>query len=227
MIDTSLAKRAAARAAADLVTAGLKVGLGSGSTVAHVIERLAERRRDDKLEFVAVAVDPNTADAARRAELPLVPLDDVDRLDLAIDGADEVDPQKNLLKGRGGSAQRERILAAAAKELIVVVDDSKLVPVLGKGLALPIEIAPVGWKQTERRLLATNCKVVRREMEGAPFRNDGGNLLLECKYDGIDDPAWLDEQLNALVGVVDHGLFVGMTGRLFVADQTGKVRLVP
>jgi ribose 5-phosphate isomerase A len=227
MTDANAAKRAAAYAAADLVQSGTKLGLGSGSTFLFVIERLAERVRRDGLDVTGVPSSEATAAAAKAAGLRLTSLDDVDRLDVAIDGADEVDPQKNLVKGGGGAHVRERIVAAAAKELIVVVDEKKLVPVLGKAFLLPVEVMQFGWKQAERLVAATGCKPQRRERDGAPFVTDNGNFVLDCKYDGIEDPAWLDAQLNALTGVVDHGLFVGMAGRIVVGDAQGKVRVIP
>lgn len=227
MTDANVAKRAAAFAAADLVQSDMRIGLGSGSTFLYVIERLAERMRSQGLKVTGVPSSKATAAAATAAGIPLLSLDDVDRLDLAIDGADEVDPQKNLIKGGGGAHVRERIVAAAAKEMVVIVDDKKLVPVLGKAFLLPVEVLQFGWKQTERRLVATGCKPARRERDGAPFVSDNGNYVLDCKYDGIEDPAWLDTQLNALTGVVDHGLFVGMAGRIVVADAQGKVRVIP
>ena len=225
--DANVAKRAAAFAAADLVQDSMKIGLGSGSTFVFVIDRLAERVRSQGLKVTGVPSSLATAAAATAAGIPLASLDDVERLDLAIDGADEVDPQKNLVKGGGGAHVRERIVAAAAKELVVVVDERKLVPVLGKAFLLPVEVMQFGWKQAERRVAATGCKPQRRERDGAPFVTDNGNFVLDCKYDGIEDPAWLDTQLNALTGVVDHGLFVGMTGRIVVADAQGKVRIIP
>ncbi len=227
MTDPNLAKRAAAYAAADLVTDGMKLGLGSGSTFQFVIERLGQRIAADKLQIAGVPTSVATATAAAAAGIAILDLDQVDRLDLAIDGADEVDPQKNLIKGGGGAHTRERIVASAAKELVVVVDDKKLVPVLGKGFALPVEVLQLGWKQAERMLAATGCVPKRREKDGAPFLTDNGNFVLDCKYEGIDDPALLAEQLDRLVGVVDHGLFVGMTGRVLVGDQDGKVRTIP
>ncbi|MBL8730404.1 MAG: ribose-5-phosphate isomerase RpiA [Planctomycetes bacterium] len=226
MSDPNAAKRAAAFAAADLVQDGTTIGLGSGSTFLFVLERLAARIKDG-LKVQGVATSQATAAAARKAGVPLLELDAVERLDLAIDGADEVDPQKNLIKGGGGAHVRERIVAAAAKEMVVVVDEKKLVAVLGKAFLLPIEVLPFGWKQTERRIAATGCKPTLRQQDGKPFVTDNGNHVLDCKYDGIDDPAWLDEHLNALVGVVDHGLFVGMAGRVIVGDAAGKVRVIP
>ncbi len=226
MTDPNAARRAAAHAAAGLVQDGTTIGLGSGSTFLLVLERLAERVKGG-LEIQGVATSQATADAAQKAGIPLLELDAVERLDLAIDGADEVDPQKNLIKGGGGAHVRERIVAAAAKEMVVVVDEKKLVAVLGKAFLLPIEVLPFGWKHTERRIAATGCKPTLRLQDGKPFVTDNGNHVLDCKYDGIDDPAWLDEHLNALVGVVDHGLFVGMAGRVIVGDAAGKVRIIP
>lgn len=227
MSDVNVAKRAAAYAAADLVQDGMKIGLGSGSTFLFVIERLAERIATQGIKIAGVPSSQGTADAATKAGVPLLTLDEVERLDLAIDGADEVDPQKNLIKGGGGAHTRERIVAAAAKEMIVIIDDKKLVPVLGKAFLLPVEVLQFGWKQAERLITATGGKPTRRERDGVPFVTDNGNYILDCKYDGIEDPAWLGEQLNALTGVVDHGLFVGMAGRIVVADATGKVRTIP
>jgi len=227
MSEVIAAKRAAASAAADLVQDGMKLGLGSGSTFLLVLERLGERIRSEGLKVAGVPSSSATAAAAAAAGVELIDLADVDRLDLAIDGADEVDPQKNMIKGGGGAHVRERIVAAAAKELVVVVDEKKLVPVLGKSFALPVEVLQFGWRQAERLVAATGCKPQRRERDGKPFVTDNGNFVLDCKYDGIDDPAWLDTQLNALTGVVDHGLFVGMSGRIVVADAQGKVRVIP
>ena len=227
MSDASVAKRAAAYAAADLVQNGTTIGLGSGSTFLHVIDRLAERMRTQGLRFVGVPTSKATADAAAKAGISLRELDAVEGLDLAIDGADEVDPKKNLIKGGGGAHVRERLVAAAAKELIVIVDDKKLVAVLGKVFPLPVEVLQFGWQHTARRVAATGCKPTRRERNGDPFVTDNGNFVLDCKYDGIQDAAGLARRLETTTGVVDHGLFVGMAGRVVVADAQGKVRVIP
>lgn len=226
MSDPNLAKRAAAYAAADLVTSGMRIGLGSGSTFAFVVERLGQRVKDG-LRVAGVATSNTTAELAQRAGVPLLELDAVDGLDLAIDGADEIDPQKHLIKGGGGAHVRERLVAAAAREMVVVVDASKLVPVLGAKFLLPVEVLPLGWTHTARRIAATGCTPVRRERAGAPFVTDNGNFVLDCRYPGIPDPAGLQRWLDGIVGVVDHGLFVGMAGRVVVADAQGRVRLMP
>lgn len=227
MNDPNVAKRAAAYAAADLVPSGKTIGLGSGSTFAFVIERLAQRIAKDGLQVRGVPTSEGTAALARAAGVPLLTLDDVDQLDLAIDGADEVDPKKHLIKGGGAAHVRERIVAAAARELIVIVDESKLVPVLGKVFQVPVEVLPFGWRHAERRVAATGCKPKRRERDGNPVVTDNGNWILDCQYDGIPDPAALARTLDGLVGVVDHGLFVGMAGRVVVANKAGQVRILP
>lgn len=225
-MSADVAKRAAAYAAADLVQDGMVLGLGSGSTFLFVIERLGARLREEKLRVRGVPTSKVTADAAKKQGIALLDLDDVERLDLAIDGADEVDPKKNLIKGGGGAHTRERIVASTAREMVVIVDEKKLVPVLGKQFLLPVEVIPLGWKHAARRVAATGCEPVRREKDGAPFVTDNGNFVLDCRYPGIADPVRLGAQLDALVGVVDHGLFLGMAGRIVVADAQGKVRVI-
>jgi len=221
------AKRAAAYAAAALVKSGTCIGLGTGSTFAFVIERLAERMRDEDLQIAGVPTSEATAQAAKAAGIELRDLDEVRRLDLVIDGADEVDPRKNLIKGGGGAHLRERIVAATADEMVVIVDDKKLVDVLGNVFLLPVEVVPLGWRHAERRLEETGARPRRRERDGKPFLTDNGNYVLDCKYDGIPDPEALAARLDALVGVVDHGLFCGMAGRIVVGDREGNVRVIP
>lgn len=221
------AKRAAAYAAADLVVTGSCIGLGTGSTFAFVIERLAERMRGEGLQVTGVPTSDATAAAAEAAGIGLVDLDDIESLDLAIDGADEVDPGKNLIKGGGGAHLRERIVAATATELVVIVDDKKLVSVLGRTFLLPVEVVQLGWRHAERRLAATGAEPRRRERDGKPFLTDNGNYVLDCKYDGIPDPTGLAARLDSLVGVVDHGLFCGMAGRIVVGAADGTVRIIP
>lgn len=227
MSDAQLAKKAAGIAAADLVASGSTIGLGSGTTFRFVLERLAERIRDDDLEVRGVPTSEATAKLAEQLGVPLTTLDDVPGLDLAIDGADEVDSFKNLIKGGGGAHTRERIVASCAKELVVIVDDSKLVEELGAAFLLPVEVVPFGWMQARRQVEATGCTSTRRERDGKPVVTDNGNWLLDCDYGGIADPALLAEQLDGLVGVVDHGLFVGMAGRVVVANANGEVRILP
>ena len=220
-------KRAAARAAADLVPSGTTIGFGTGSTFAFVLERLHERMRDERLVVRGVATSKATEDLARQLGIATLGLDEVERLDLAIDGADEVDPHKHLIKGGGGAHLRERLVAVIARELVVIVDDSKLVQQLGRAFLLPVEVVPFGLRHTKARVAATGCEVQQRMKGGTPFVTDNGNLVLDCRYPGIADPAGLQRTLDALPGVVDHGLFVGMAGRVVVGDARGGVRILP
>ena len=226
MTDPDVAKRAAAYAAADLVQDGMTIGLGSGSTFLFVLDRLAERMRDEGLQLRGVPTSAQTAAAAERAGVPLATLDEVERLDLAIDGADEVDPEHNLIKGGGAAHTRERLVAATADELVVIVGENKLVAVLGEQFRLPVEVMPFGWTHARRRVEATGCTTELRRRGDEPLVTDNGNWILDCSYGGITEPAALADVLDATVGVVDHGLFVGMAGRVVVADDQGRVRIL-
>lgn len=225
MTDANASKRAAAFAAADLVPDNATIGFGTGSTFAFVLERFAQRMQQG-FRVRGVATSVQTAEHAKRLGIPVLALDEVDGLDLAIDGADEVDPKKCLIKGGGGAHLRERLVAVAARELIVIVDDSKLVPELGRKFLLPVEVVPFGWTHTARRVAATGCVPTQRLKDGKVFVTDNGNYVLDCKYPGIADPAALQRTLDAVPGVVDHGLFVGMAGRVVVADARGGVRVI-
>ena len=226
MTDPDVAKRAAAYAAADLVQDGMTIGLGSGSTFSFVLDRLAERMREEGLQLRGVPTSAQTAAAAERAGVPLATLDEVERLDLAIDGADEVDRDHNLIKGGGAAHTRERLVAATADELVVIVGENKLVAVLGEQFRLPVEVMPFGWTHARRRVEATGCTTELRARGDEPLVTDNGNWILDCSYDGITEPAALADVLDATVGVVDHGLFVGMAGRVVVADDQGRVRIL-
>ena len=226
MTDANVAKRAAAYAAADLVEDGMTIGLGSGSTFLFVLDRLAERIREQGLQVRGTPTSSGTAAAAEEKGIPLVSLDDVERLDLAIDGADEVDPDKHLIKGGGAAHTRERLVAATADELVVIVGENKMVPVLGAAFRLPVEVIPFGWTHARRRVEATGCTTELRRSGDEPLVTDNGNWILDCSYDGITEPAALADVLDATVGVVDHGLFVGMAGRVVVADDQGRVRIL-
>ncbi len=219
MTDPNVAKRAAAFAAADLVRDGMTIGLGSGSTFLFVLDRLAERIRDEQLQLRGVPTSAKTAAAAERAGVPLASLDEVQRLDLAIDGADEVDPQRDLIKGGGAAHTRERLVAATADELVVIVGEDKLVDVLGAAFRLPVEVLPFGWTHARRRVEATGCTTELRARGDEPVVTDNGNWILDCSYGGISDPAALAATLDQTVGVVDHGLFVG-------DDDAGSVRIL-
>jgi ribose 5-phosphate isomerase A len=219
------AKRSAGRAAANLVESGMRVGLGSGSTFLHALERLAERQREEILEILAVPTSKATAARARELGIPLSSLDELERLDIAIDGADEIDANKNMIKGGGAALAREKIVAAAAGEMVVVVGENKIVDVLGRGFPLPVEVLPFGWRQAEANLKSLGSRpALRRGKGGSPHTTDNGNYILDCKFEEIPDPAGLSASINTIPGVVDNGLFVGMAGRVFVGNNDGEVR---
>ena len=221
-------KKAAAIHAVRFVEPGMTVGLGTGSTAIHAVREIA--RRYDAGELPGITTFATSAEVARtagEAGLPLLDQAGPALIDLTIDGADEVDPDKNLIKGGGGAHLRERLVAVIARELVVIVDDSKLVQQLGRAFLLPVEVVSFGLRHTTRRVAATGCEVQQRMKNGVPFVTDNGNLVLDCRYPGINDPAGLQRALDALPGVVDHGLFVGMAGRVVVGDASGSVRILP
>lgn len=227
MVDPSAGKRSAGTAAADLVGSRMRIGLGTGSTVRFALERLAARIAEEGLELEGVPTSRATEQAARTLGIPLIDLEGVEYLDLAIDGADEVDGHKNLIKGGGGALVREKVVAAAARELVVVVDESKLVDRLGAAFPLPVEVMVFGWRQCLRAVQALSCEPeLRLDSGGQPFLTDNGNYVLDCKFDSIEDPAWLHDALNSIAGIVDNGLFVNLAGRILVGDRDGGVRQI-
>lgn len=219
------AKRAAGRAAADLVVSGSSIGLGTGSTVAHVLERLAERIAAEDLQVRGVATSVETAARATALGIPLTDLDAVEVLDLTIDGADEVDPRKNLVKGGGGALLREKIVAAASRELVVVVSRNKLVDRLG-AFRVPVEIVGFGRRQTIAALERLGARVSLRQRGAQPILTDNGNPIVDCDFGLIDDPGQLERRIAPIPGVIETGLFVGMTGRIVVGDPDGGIELL-
>ena len=203
------------------------VGLGSGSTARLFVEQLGAQVREG-LKIVGVATSEGTAAQAKALNIPVSSLDDCPALDIDVDGADEFDPQLNLIKGGGGALLREKIVAAASRQMIVIADASKRVARLG-AFPLPVEVNPFGLKTTWRRVeealgaegLAGPC--VLRVRNGKTFVTDGGHYILDCAVKTIERPARLAEVLDRVVGVVDHGLFVGMAARAIIAGPEGVV----
>jgi len=219
------AKRSAGRAAANLVESGMRVGLGSGSTFLHALDRLAERQREEVLEILGVATSETTAARARELGIPLSSLDELERLDIAIDGADEIDADRNMIKGGGAALAREKIVAAAAGEMVVVVGENKIVDVLGRAFPLPVEVLPFGWRQAAATLKTLGCEpMLRRGKGGTPHTTDNGNYIVDCKFEEIPDPVELSACVNSVPGVVENGLFTGLAGRVFIGNNDGEVR---
>lgn len=220
-------KRAAAERAVEFVEAGMVLGLGTGSTAAFVIEALS-RRVAQGLSVVAIPTSEHTAEAARRLGIPLTTFGEHRRIDLAIDGADEVERGTlNLIKGHGGALLREKIVAAASARFVVVVDDEKLVDRLGERFPIPVEIVQFGWQATAAALARLGTKPELRQTDGRTFVTDGGNFILDCPFASIAQPERLEQAINMSVGVVENGLFLGRSAAVIVASERGVETMSP
>lgn len=215
-------KRLAAERALPLVQTGMTVGLGTGSTVRYFIEGLG-RLVAQGLKIEAVSTSIETAERARMAGIPLP--ETVQRpLDLAVDGADEIDPACNCIKGHGGALLREKIVAGASRRFVLVADESKLVDQLGRG-PVPVEVLPFLWEVTSARVASLGGRAALRLTDGRPYHTDNGNLILDVTFAALEDPAGLGQRLHAVAGVIEHGLFIGMARSAIVAGA-GGVRVI-
>lgn len=222
-IDADDLKQLAAQAAVDLVEDGMVLGLGSGSTAALALELLAARIAREGLRVVGIPTSERTAATARRLAVPLTGFAQHRRIDLTIDGADQVqEGTLDLVKGLGGALLREKIVAAASRRLVVVVDESKLVTKLGSHTPLPVEIVAFGWQTVLDRIAALGVASKLRTMpEGEPFRTDGGNYIADCGFVAGLDPVELEQRLAGIVGVVEVGLFIGLATEAMVGTHSG------
>ena len=215
-------KRRAAKAAASLIEDGMNVGLGSGSTAAAMVEFLAARVVEERLRIVTVATSLATAQLASSLGIPLRELDDLATLDLNLDGADEIDPQYRMIKGRGGALLREKIVASASSRKVTMITADKRVARLGERVPVPVEVSAFGIRHTERHLRNLGASTsVRKAADGSVYATDGGNAIIDCRFAGPLDPDLLDSQLQRLAGVLDTGLFIGMCDVLIVANASG------
>lgn len=219
-------KAAAAAAAVAMVEDGMVVGLGTGSTAAFALGFLG-RRVAEGLSIVGIPTSEETEREARRQGIPVSTLADHVRTDVTIDGADEVVVATlGLVKGGGGALLREKIVASASERLVIVVDETKVVNRLGARGLVPVEVEPFGWEATARRLQRLVASLARRTSpEGPPFVTDGGHYILDCAFGGIEDPEDLQRQLDGTVGVVEHGLFLGLATRVIVGGPR-RVRVI-
>lgn len=225
MDNLEAAKRLAAAASLELVEDGMKLGLGTGSTARHLVQLLAQRIHDTGLRVECCATSRETADLARSLGIEIVDLDDLGALDLAIDGADEIDPFLNLVKGGGAAHFREKLVETSASRFAVIADHTKLVPVLGVTRLVPLEILPFGWRSTSRRLGTLGAKIkLRLDKNGDAVRTDNGNFIVDANFGPISDPAALAAHLDTVTGLLEHGLFVGMAEVAFVAQPDGSVQ---
>ena len=223
-------KRQAAARALEHVSDGMKLGLGTGSTARHFVELLGERVRAG-LKVIGVPTSEATRADAQRCGIPLTTLDDIDRLDLTVDGADEIDPVLDVIKGGGGALLREKIVAAASDRMIVIADESKWVKTLGR-FPLPVEVIPFGMAATRHALAKAFAQAgvsgemaVRKARNGHVFVTDGGHWIVDAHLGRIGDPPRLAGLLSAIPGVVEHGLFIGLADTAVLAGANG-IRVV-
>ncbi|WP_010647832.1 ribose-5-phosphate isomerase RpiA [Oceanobacillus massiliensis] len=209
-------KRAVGEEAAAYVKDGMKIGLGTGSTAYWLIRRLGERVKSG-LNIEGIPSSAQTEQWAKEFGVPLTDFSRVKELDITIDGADEVDENLHLIKGGGAALFREKIIAQAANELIIIVDSSKMVTNLGK-YPLPVEVLPFGWERTANEISMLGCVPNIRKKDGGNLITDNGNYILDCPFDAISDPARLNEEIRRIIGVVETGLFIGMADKILVGN---------
>ena len=216
-------KRAAAEYAVSFVRAGMVVGLGAGTTAAYAVRAIAANLDQGKLRgIVGVACSNEVEAVAGRLGIPLTTLEDCHTIDLTIDGADEVDPDLNLIKGGGGALLREKIVALASRREVIVADASKPSRRLGTHVSIPVEVVPFGWGLQRRFVEQLGAHVsLRQARNGEPFRTDQGNFILDCAFGPIANPTVLARELDARTGIVEHGLFLGLATDLLVATDQG------
>ncbi len=218
-------KRKAAYDAVQLVESGMIVGLGTGSTTAFAVKRIGERLKSGDLKnIIGIPTSTRTEKLARDLDIPLATLDDQPEIHLTIDGADEVDPDLNLIKGGGGALLREKVVAQASRQNIIIVDESKLSPCLGTRWALPVEVIPFAAKTEENFLKSLGASVtLRRDADGQPYKTDQNNFILDADFGEMSNPGALATRLSERAGIAEHGLFLGLASEVIVAAE-GDIR---
>ena len=223
-MDAAEMKKIVAEKAVDtFVKDGMNVGLGTGSTAYFAIKRIGQLVADG-YDLTCVATSVQSENLARESGIKVVDLDEVDKLDVTIDGADEVDPKMQLVKGLGGALLREKIVAAATVREVIIVDESKLVEKLGTKAPLPVEVLRFGHEHTRYALERQGCKPELRMRDGEPFVTDGGNYIYDCRFpEGISNPFFLESRIDVIPGVVENGLFLNTAFDVLVSRQDGTV----
>ncbi len=226
-MDMDALKQKAAYEAVDLVEDGMIVGLGTGSTAKHAVDRVAWRMREEGLRIIGVPTSSRTREQALSLGIPLATLEEEPALDIAIDGADEIElGTLSLIKGAGGALLQEKLVEVSAKTLIIIADESKKVDKLGGRFAVPVEVVRFGWRSTQERLRALGCDPVLRGGDD-PYVTDEQHYLIDCGFGLIEDAATLADAIKAVTGVVEHGLFIGMASRAILATRGGIEVLLP
>ena len=217
-------KKLAAEKAVEYLNDGMLIGLGTGTTAYWAIQKIGAMVKEG-LKIKAVSSSDHSASLAKQLNIPLADINSIHGIDITIDGADEVDPKKNLIKGGGGALLREKILAINTKQYIIVVDESKMVNQLGK-FPLPVEIVRFASKLTMKKIERLGCELTLRMKEGKEFITDNGNLIADCKFGSIQNVDTLNQQLHAIAGVVETGLFANFSPVIVVGHSTGNVQVI-
>jgi len=220
---TQKLKQQAADRAVEFIESGMVVGLGHGSTALFAVRHIAALLQAGSLSgILGVPCSLQVEEEARRLGIPLTSLDEHPIIDVTIDGADEVDPNLDLIKGRGGALLREKMVAQASHREIIVVDETKLSPALGTRWPVPVEVVPFGWRTQALYLESVGAHVsARRNSDGTFFKTDQGNLILDCKFGPLSQPPQLAAKLNTRTGIVEHGLFIDLATDVIVANAKG------
>ena len=223
-LDAAAMKKLVAEEAVNLyVKDGMNVGLGTGSTAYYAIKRIGELVAQG-YNLTCVATSVQSEELAKECGIKVVDLDEVDKIDVTIDGADEVSPTMQLVKGLGGALLREKIVAAATVKEIIVVDESKLVDVLGTKAPLPVEVLQFGHEHTSHALRKQGCEPVLRMKDGKPFVTDGGNYIYDCRFEKITQEFFLNTMIDSIPGVVENGLFLNTAFDVLVCSTDGTIR---
>jgi ribose 5-phosphate isomerase A len=218
-------KQLAAEKAVSFLDNGMTIGLGTGSTAYWAIEKIGEKVKKEGWNIKAIATSVVSEEQARGLGIPIFDFSSIKSIDITIDGADEVDPKLQLIKGGGGALLREKIVAVNTKQVIIVADESKWVETLGK-FPLPVEVVHFGWERTFDKLQMLGCEAKRRMKGTTPYLTDNGNYIVDCAFGEIKDPPLLQELVNAITGVVDNGLFIHIASKLVLGLNNGETRVI-
>jgi len=217
-------KQLAAERAVTYIQDGMTVGLGTGSTAAYAIKKLGERVAQENLQIRAIATSQRSEEMARELNIPIISFEEVELIDLTIDGADEVDEQLNLIKGGGGALLREKVVATNSRELIIIVDETKLVKRLGT-FPLPVEVVPFALTVVRRKLEHLDCITNLRMQGDKPYKTDNGNYILDCSFGEIKLAPQLHDAVKAITGVVDNGLFIQLAKTVIAAYDDSSIQI--
>lgn len=222
MINT---KQLAGEKAATYIKNGMTIGLGTGSTAYYAIQKIGQMVKNG-LAIKAIATSLQSENMAKELGIPLTSFGETEEIDITIDGADEIDEYFQLIKGGGGALLREKIVAAATKYYIIIADESKLVKHLGN-FPLPVEVVSFGYQSTLKKIISVGCRAVLRKKDNSIFITDNGNYIADCSFGTIADPASIHEQINAIIGVVETGLFINMTDLVITCLADGSLKVLP